>query len=215
MRASFPQVVLQMCIEDFFSSLQILGRLPLHSLPAFLVWIHCKTVKLYQLYQTPIQKEKYCSCLNWTEKTLSWLKLAFIYRTRSGSTQQTIHSVGGKSVFNLWFVTSCFYSGPITCLVPTRLFKFLIIPPALNTVCVKDQMLCTYAEPHSAAGPPRSYSSWKLPRSPRWPRCPVPCGSAWPPPPGNPSSPSLPCFGPVKEQMGLSTAWKVSWFSWT
>lgn len=51
MRASLPEVVLQMCYKDFLSSLQILGCLPLHCLPTILVWVHCKTV---QLYQTPI-----------------------------------------------------------------------------------------------------------------------------------------------------------------
>lgn len=45
-----------MCYEDFFSSLKILGCLPLHCLPTILVWVHCKTVKLYQ---TQIKKEKY------------------------------------------------------------------------------------------------------------------------------------------------------------
>lgn len=48
MRAPFSEVILQMCYEDFFRSLQILGRLPLHSFPAIFVRIHCKTVILDQ-----------------------------------------------------------------------------------------------------------------------------------------------------------------------
>lgn len=43
MSAPFPKVILQMCNKYFFSSLQILGGLPLHCLPPILIWVHYET----------------------------------------------------------------------------------------------------------------------------------------------------------------------------
>lgn len=134
MRASLAEVVLQMCYKDFFSSLQILGCLPLHCLPSILVWVHCKTV---QLYQTPVKKtkEKYYSCvsrLNLTDKTLSSPNLGPYLLVKRELPNDTVGEnvwKARKAVVNFWFVTSCFYSGPhdpITCLAQTCPLKFPI-----------------------------------------------------------------------------------------
>lgn len=46
MRTPFPEVILQMCDEDFLRSFQILRCLSLHCLSALFVRVHCETIQV-------------------------------------------------------------------------------------------------------------------------------------------------------------------------